>query len=128
MATIRHHTRIAAPADEVWAVVSDPAGITEWFPGIDGCTFDGEVRHVSTMGMEIGERVITDDGDLRRFQYSMVSGPMVPEHHLCTVDVLEDGTGSLVIYSCDVSPDEIGELMGGVYESATEALKTHLEK
>ena len=34
----------------------------------------------------------TDD-ELRRFQYSIVSGPMQPEYHLATVDVIEDGEG-----------------------------------
>lgn len=127
MASIRYHTRIDRAPDEVWALVSDAGGLEAWFPGVDACSFDGEVRTVSTMGMEIEERIVLCDPDLRRFQYSIVGGPMVPEHHLATVDVIEDGDGSLLVYACDVRPDDLAALLGPVYQSATEALKNHLE-
>jgi carbon monoxide dehydrogenase subunit G len=127
MASIRYHARINRSPDEVWALVSDAGGLEAWFPGVDACTFDGEVRTVSTMGIEIEERVVLSDPDLRRFQYTIVGGPMVPEHHLATVDVLEDGDGSLLVYACDVRPDDVVALLAPVYESATRALKDHLE-
>ncbi len=122
MASLRYTARIDASPDEVWALVSDPAGIVDWFPGVDECTFDGTARTVSTMGMEIVETVITNDAELRRFQYGLTAGPMVPELHRCTIDVLEDGDGTLLVYSCDVEPDEIADLMAGVYEGATAAI------
>jgi hypothetical protein len=77
------------------------------------------------MGMEIEEREVTNDGELRRLQYSIVGGPMVPEHHLATIDVLDDGDGALIVYSCDVSPDEVGELFDGVYASAAQGIADH---
>ncbi|MEJ5254807.1 MAG: SRPBCC family protein [Acidimicrobiales bacterium] len=127
MASIRYHARIDRAPDEVWALVSDAGGLEAWFPGVDACRFDGEVRTVSTMGMEIEERVVLCDPELRRFQYSIVGGPMVPEHHLATVDVLEDGDGSLLVYACDVRPDELVPLLAPVYAAATDAVKAHLE-
>lgn len=127
MATIRYHTRIARPADEVWALVSDTGGIGKWFPGVESCSFDGEVRTVGTMGIEVLERVVTSDDDLRRFQYSIVGGAMVPEYHLATIDVFEDGDGSFVVYSCEVKPDDAKALLDPVYAGGTEALRAYFE-
>jgi hypothetical protein len=127
MATIRHHTRIDRPADEVWALLEDFGGLDAWFPGIDGCTLEGDVRTVATMGIEIEEQLVTSDGELRRQQYSIVGGPMVPEYHLATIDVIEDGAGSIVIYSCEVKPDETGELFRPIYGQATQAIKAAAE-
>ena len=42
LGSIRHEIRIARPADDVWALVGDPARLHEWFPGIVAC--DGR-RH-----------------------------------------------------------------------------------
>lgn len=128
MATIRHHARVARPADDVWKVVSDPLSITDWFAGVDSAVMDGQVRRISFGGMEIGEQIVTSDDALRRFQYSIVDGPTQPEYHLVTIDVLDDGDGSLVIYSCEVQPDEGRELFGPVYGQALDSLKAHLER
>jgi carbon monoxide dehydrogenase subunit G len=128
MASIRHHARIDRPADEVWALVSDAGGLDSWFPGVDACKLEGDVRTVSTMGMEIEEQVVLSDGELRRFQYSIVGGPMVPEHHLVTVDVIEDGDGSLLVYACDVRPDDVVALVEPIYANAVEAIRNHLEQ
>lgn len=127
VATIRHHTRIARSVDDVWAVVSDFGGIGAWFPGVESCSFDGTDRTVGTMGIEIVERLGVNDPDLHRLQYSIVGGAMTPEHHLATIDVIEDGDGALVIYSCDLLPDEAKELIDPVYAGAAEALRNHLE-
>jgi uncharacterized protein YndB with AHSA1/START domain len=34
MATISRRSSVAAPPDEVWAVVSDPGRLPEWWPGV----------------------------------------------------------------------------------------------
>ena len=121
MATIRHHARIDRPADEVWALVTEAGDIT-WMDGIDACSMEGDVRTVATMGMEIQEQVTTNDGALRRLQYSIVGGPMVPEHHVATIDVIEEGDGCLLVYSCDVRPDDLGAVFDGVYAGATKTI------
>ena len=130
MATARAHIRVARPPDEVWAVVSDPAGIPQWFPGVAETTLDGSVRHVvTTTGVEVDEHIVTSDDDLRRFQYRIPPGGVVPyEHHIATIDVIEDGDGALVIYSSDVAPDSVGPGLQKTLEAAVTGLKTYLEQ
>jgi hypothetical protein len=52
---------------------------------------------------------------------------MPVEHHLGTVDVLEEGEGqSLVVYRNEVTPDAIADLMGPSIEGGLQGLKAHL--
>lgn len=127
MATIRKHVRIERPADEVWAVISDAGSISEWFPAIEASSADGDTRQVTLAGgMEVVEDIVTNDGELRRFQYRITGGVPV-EFHLGTIDVLEDGDGALVVYGTDVEPGEIAGLLGPALEDALGNLKIRLE-
>ena len=61
-ASVRREVRIAAPADDVWAVVGDPSRLAEWFPGIASCTVDGSTRLVTTdAGLPMPEELLTVD-------------------------------------------------------------------
>jgi carbon monoxide dehydrogenase subunit G len=127
MATIRKHTRINRPADEVWKVVSD-AGTMDWFPGVESSSLNGTTRTVTfTGGIAVDEEIVTNDDELRRFQYRIVGGAMPVESHLGTVDVIEDGDGALLIYSTDVQPDGLAKPMGSSIRAAVEGLKKHLD-
>ena len=128
MATIRAHTRINRSADEVWKVVSD-AGSMEWFPGVDGSVLNGKTRTVTfSGGINVDEEIVTSDDELRRFQYRIVGGALPVDFHLGTVDVLEDGDGSLVIYSTEIEPDGLRDIMNKSVASAVDGLKAHLER
>ena len=127
MASLRSHTRIARPADEVWKVVSDVAGIAAWFPGIEEATVVNGVRTCTIAGgITLVEDVVTVDDELRRFQYRITDG-MPVESHLGTVDVIEDGDGSFVVYSTEVTPDSLAGLMGPAVEGGVQGLKALLE-
>jgi uncharacterized protein YndB with AHSA1/START domain len=128
--SVRRHLRIAAPPDEVWAVVGDAARLGEWFP-VAACTTDLDAtppaRTVTlATGMTLTEEIVTVDADLRRFQYRIVDNPVITEH-LGTVDVLADGDGSLVIYSTDAKPDVFALTIGGGAGAALDKLKATLE-
>jgi carbon monoxide dehydrogenase subunit G len=127
MATIREHVRIPRPADEVWKVVSD-AGSMDWFPGVEACSLSGTTRSVTfSGGIEVQEEIVTNDDALRRLQYRIIGGALPVEFHLGTIDVLEDGDGSLVIYSTDVAPDGFAKPMGSSLRGAVGGLKQHFE-
>ena len=129
MATARYHVRIDRSPDEVWKVVADAAGISDWFPGIVAATATDATRTITIDGgIELQEDIVTSDGDLRRFQYSIVGGAMTPEFHLGTIDVIEDGAGSLVIYSTDMRPDDLLGLVGPATEGGLGGLKQQLER
>lgn len=129
MATLRSHVRINRPADDVWAVVADAGGISQWFPGIETSTADGTLRRCTVAGGgTIEEEIVTNDAELRRFQYRITGGSLPVESHLGTVDVLDDGDASLVIYSTEITPDELASVMGPATAGGLQGLKEHLER
>lgn len=128
MATIRHHARIDAAPDEVWKVVSDAGAISTWFPLIEQSSASDGVRHCTLQGGgELEEEIVTSDDELRRFQYRITAGAMPVEFHLGTIDVLDLDGRALVVYSTDVTPDEVAGQMDGVLAEGLEGLKAHLE-
>lgn len=113
MASLRHEIRIAATPDEVWSVVTRPESIPEWFPGIDSCTVEGNVRVITTrIGLEMPEEILTNDPILRRFAYRITSP--VYKFHLGVIDVIEIGPkDSLCVYSTTAEPNTLALIVAG---------------
>jgi uncharacterized protein YndB with AHSA1/START domain len=127
MATVRREIRIARAADDVWAVVGDPASLPRWFPGIVDAQVDGDTRVVTTAsGLPMPETLVTIDAIQRRFQYRL-DAPIV-RHHLATIDVFDLGDGSsLVAYGTDAEPDTLALMIGGASGAALVQLRRLLE-
>lgn len=127
MASFRFHTRVPTPPDEVWKVLCDVDTIPDWFPAVRKATFDGTHRILELMdGGRIKARVVTSDDELRRFQYSFVEGLPPPiGFHLGTLDVIEDGTGSLVVYSQQAEPDSLGDIIGPAVAGGIEGIRSY---
>lgn len=113
---MRHHVRIAAPAADVWRVVGRPDLLHLWFPGITECTVaehDGVATRtiVTGNGIPMPEQIVTHDHLLRRFQYRITAPAF--RHHLATLDVLDLGDESVVVYSTDAEPAVMALVIGG---------------
>jgi len=53
---------------------------------------------------------------------------MPVRHHLGTVEVLVDGPDrSLVMYSTEIAPDSLAELIGTSIDGGVQGLEAHLE-
>ena len=123
MGTVRRHVFIDSPADEVWALVGDPARLHEWFP-ITSCEVVGNKRWINlASGLRFEEDVITLDHDLRRFQYSIVNN-LIVKSHLGTVDVIPDGPNRcMVMYGTDIDPEPMGLIIIGAAGAGLEKLQ-----
>ena len=127
MTTVRHHVIIDAPPARAWAIVTDAANLDAWFPGLDDCTLEGDLRTITLgSGMPMPERIITNDPLQMRFQYRIES-PLFREH-LGTIDVIplaEDRC--LVVYSTDAEPGPLALVIGGASNDALASLKAMCE-
>jgi hypothetical protein len=125
--SVRREVRIKCPADDVWAIVGDPARVAEWFTGIERADLDGNTRVVTTgSGLPMPEEIVTNDAILRRFQYR-ITAPIFREH-LSTIDVIDLGDGtSLVMYAADADPGTMALIIAGAAGSALLQLRDRLE-
>jgi carbon monoxide dehydrogenase subunit G len=123
MASGAKEITIEAAPDQVWSVVRDFTGLAGWMPGIETCVADenGD-RLIGMMGMEIRERCYKLDDDARVLVYGIADGVPVDKHEV-TISVLAEGDGTKVVWAYEVEPDEMGDLMGGLYEQSLTALK-----
>ena len=111
--------------DAIWAVVGDFYGIASWMPGIDSLEADGDDRVISMMGMSIRERLVRRDESNRSISYSIVDGAPV-ESHEATITVHAADSGSRVTWDVTATPDDMANLMQGLYQQALVALQTHV--
>ena len=112
--------------EDVWALVGDFGGIAGWMPGMESCRVEGDDRILETMGMTITEKLLARDDATKAITYSIVDGVPV-ESHQATITVTAAGSGSHVSWVVDAAPDEMADLMQGVYLSSLEAVKAHVE-
>ena len=127
MADGKAEVTIARTPDDVWKLVGEFDRLDTWMPGVDACALEGDVRTISTMGMEIKEQLRERDERARRIAYGIVQSPMPLEHHQATITVEPDGDGSKVTWAVDVRPDEMLPAFLPIYEGSLQAVKQHLE-
>lgn len=127
MATARSYKKINASPDVVWAAVTDPETIAEWFPVIKTATKTDRGRNIVLEdGAAITEDIVTNDSDLRRFQYVITGGDMPIESHLGTVDVLDVDGSAVVVYSTEVEPAALAEAFAPLTDAALDGLAAHV--
>ena len=126
MSTATAELAINATPDAVWAVVRDFYGIGGWMPGIETCEAEGEDRLVGMMGMSIREHLVKRDESNKALTYSITDGAPI-ESHEATITVHDADSGSRVTWDVTATPDDMANLMQGLYQQALEALKTKAE-
>ncbi|MGD9879384.1 MAG: SRPBCC family protein [Reyranella sp.] len=71
-------------------------------------------------GMVARERLVTLDDDNRRLVYAVVDGQ--PSHYNAAVQVFPEGSGSRVVWTIDLLPEELAPVIGGMMDAAVETM------
>lgn len=102
MAEAKVVKKVAAPADEVWAILSNFASIEAGGP-IEAVEYIGEgvgmVRHISMGGGTVSERLDVHDSSQRTFSYAIINddSPLPFTNYSATVHITDDGDGSSTV-------------------------------
>jgi len=137
MAEILVEETFALSAGEVWKMLSDFAGIHTWMPGVEACEVEGEgigaLRRVVLGGMQITEKLISQDDQAHTFSYSITEGPLPVQNHLSTVSIHDMGAKACQVkWAARFSAADpaveggIGTALTGAYGGALKALKQKL--
>jgi carbon monoxide dehydrogenase subunit G len=130
MASIRKEISIDAPAEQVWDAVRDIGAVhlrlARQF--VLDTRLDGDSRLVTfANGAVVRERIVDIDDRARRLAYSVVEWRT--SHHNASIQVLPDGaTRSRVVWIADLLPNDLAELVGGLMEHGSAAMKRTLEQ
>jgi uncharacterized protein YndB with AHSA1/START domain len=122
---------IAAPPDEVWALVGDPVGVPRWFTKYVGAEIDGDTRILRRAdGGELVERLLDRDDEARRYSYSVTAGSPLRTHH-ASFEVRPAGAGSIVVWRTEAEFQDPAidaeERLAGGQRDALQAMKALLE-
>jgi hypothetical protein len=130
MTTIRSHAVLDHDAATVWATIRQVGAVSDWFPAITHSELTDVGRNVTLAdGTRLVEETVTLDDELRRYQYRITGGDLVPEQHLGTIDVIDIGESrSIVVYGSDVAPAEVAAAFDGAIGEAVAALGSHLDQ
>jgi carbon monoxide dehydrogenase subunit G len=116
---------VAAAPEAAWKVVGDFGGLGDFFPGIESFRLEGDDRIIGMFGMEIRERLLSRDEGARTITYSVVEGVPIDSHR-ATITVEQEGEGSKVTWSYEVTPDEMAPIFGDTYKAALAQLENTL--
>jgi carbon monoxide dehydrogenase subunit G len=131
MPTIRREISLAAPPDEVWAVIQDIGAVhTRFARGfvVDTKLEAGPARVVTfANGVVARELIVGIEQDARRLAYSVVGGSA--SHHNASFQVVADGArGARLIWITDVLPDSVAANFEAMIEQGVRAIQKTLSR
>jgi carbon monoxide dehydrogenase subunit G len=127
MATLRETLQLRAPASAVWDAVRDVSQVhRRLVPGFvtEARMEDGARVLTFANGTTAREEIVNVDDDARRLVYAIPRGRFL--HYQGTVDVSEDGAGSLLVWTIDLLPDEYAESIGAMMRQGADVMRATL--
>ena len=129
MASIRREFTVDAPAGKIWEAIRDVGAVhTRLARGMVRDTrVEGDCRIVTfANGEVVRERIVGIDDRSRRLAYAVVGWRTT--HHNASFEVVDDGgSRSRVIWTTDLLPDGVAELVEALMEQGSAAIKRTLE-
>jgi carbon monoxide dehydrogenase subunit G len=128
MATLREVLRLRAPAPRVWDAVRDVGEVSRRLvPGfVTQARLDGNARELTFANRTtVREEIVSIDDDARRLAYAIPNGRFL--HYQGTVDVEEDGSGSRLVWTIDLLPDEYADGIRSMMRQGADVMRATLD-
>jgi len=91
--------------ETVWEVISDVSR-TDWVPGVDEISLNGDIREFFMEGMgKIKEKILLCDERNKVLKYSAIETPAEIKHHLAYIELTESETGCDFSWSTEIDPE-----------------------
>lgn len=129
MATIRRELVVQARPESVWDAIRDVGALhTRLVRGfVTDTRLEGNARIVTfANGVVARELIVTTDDDSRRFVWAVVESPLL-KHYNASVQVFEEGSGSRIVWTADLLPDEAAGQITQMIELGLQAMKRTLD-
>jgi len=135
MEKIATSIKLNAPADTVWGIIGDPAGLADWHPAIatsEAHTHEGSPARVCTLGdgAKLLEKIDAHDDAAKQYTYSIVESPLPLKSYRSTIGVRDAGGGCEVHWSAEFEPEgdaeQIKSMLKDVYDAGLNELKNRV--
>ena len=121
---IKHE--FSATPEALWDILGTPDRV-DWVPGVQSCSFDGEVRSLVLPGAgAIKERILKHDDETRTLEYSCFESPGGLESHHARVQIMASEVGCRLVWQASVIPASIEPFIEGSMRGCIERLETIL--
>ena len=144
MANVSVTKSVKAPADKVWAMVSEWGGTHKWIPGVGPVSVEGEgIGSIRSADLDpatgfvgrISERLESFDDKTRSFSYRVIGDSPIPiRDYVAEMTVVERGPeAASVTWSCswfangDISEADLITAFEGLYEMSLDNVCGALE-
>src|SRR5690348_14145034 len=124
MATLRKEIHIEALPEAVWDAARDFGALhTRLVPGfVVDTQLEGQVRVVTFgNGMVAREPLVSVDDQRRRLAWTATGGRTT--HYNAVLELFADGSGTRVVWTIDLLPDEMADPISAMQESGLVAMK-----
>jgi carbon monoxide dehydrogenase subunit G len=129
MATLRKEIHIDALPEGVWDAARDFGALhTRLVPGfVVDTQLEGHVRVVTFgNGMVAREPLVSVDDQRRRLAWTATGGRTT--HYNAVLELFADGSGTRVVWTIDLLPDEMADPISAMQESGLVAMKRNFER
>jgi len=129
MATLRKEIQIEALPEAVWDAARDFGALhTRLVPGfVVDTRLEGHVRVVTFgNGMVAREPLVSVDDQRRRLAWTAIGGRTT--HYNAVLELLADGSGTRVVWTIDLLPDELAAPISAMQDNGLAAMKRHFER
>jgi carbon monoxide dehydrogenase subunit G len=129
MATLHKDILIAASPEQIWDAVRDVGALhTRLVPGfVRDTRLEGQTRVVTfANGAVVREPILSVDDQRRRMAWTTEGGTTT--HYNAVLQVFPEGSGSRVVWTTDLLPNERAEAIAAMQELGLAAMKRAFEK
>ena len=113
-------------ADTLWAILGVPDRV-DWVPGVQSCSYDGEVRSLYLPGAgAIKERILRHDNEARVLEYSCFESPGNLESHRAEMQITPTERGCRLLWEAKVEPVVIEPFIKGSMDGCIARLEEML--
>ena len=129
MATLHKEIHIEAPPQAIWDAARDVGALhTRLVPGfVVNTQLDGQARVVTFgNGMVVREAIISVDDQRRRLAWTTLGGRT--SHYNAVLQLFADGSGTRVVWTIDLLPDEVADPVAAMQDSGLATMKRTFER
>lgn len=134
MPTVSESIVIAAEPQRTWALVGDPAALSDWHPAVATSPVSERVRRCTLVGGgSLVEPIVEHSDEDRFYVYDIAEGPFPTRTYRSRIAVEDADGGSRLVWQTDFEPDdpasedELVETFAGIYRAGLEAAREQLD-